>query len=213
MISSRAILAVVLAVALVAGSASAQTSPTQSADERVAALEQLVESQETLIGQQQTLIDNQETLLNTYRCMFKIDVQVVPGGCAGPALSEAEAADAALLCAGWRDEALSTQQIIGDWTAIANLIESGSITVDNPDDPLLRLAAVLLPQYRDRVTAIIPSLMSERLVRSMTAVADGIQALADIVEDVDSLDEVAATIRAAVDRFNELEAVFVEICA
>jgi len=206
-------LAVVLAVALVAGSASAQTSPTQSADERVAALEQLVESQETLIGQQQTLIDNQETLLNTYRCMFKIDVQVVPGGCAGPVLSEAEAADAALLCTGWRDEALNTQQIVGDWTAIANLIESGSITVDSPDDPLLRLAAVLLPQYRDRVTAIIPSLMSERLIRSMTAVADGIQALADIVEDVDSLNEVAATIRAAVDRFNELEAVFVEICA
>ena len=28
------------------------------------------------------LIANQESLLNVYRCMFSIDTQIVPGGCA-----------------------------------------------------------------------------------------------------------------------------------
>ena len=30
------------------------------------------------------LIANQENLLNTYRCLFKVDTQVVPGGCPNP---------------------------------------------------------------------------------------------------------------------------------
>lgn len=213
MTSPKAILAAVLAVALVAGPASAQTSPTQSADERVAALEQLVESQETLIGQQQALIGEQEALLNAYRCMFKVDVEVVPGGCPGPELSEAEAADAALLCTGWRNEAVSTQQIINDWTNVAMWLENADSATLAASDSLRQMAAALLPQLRDRVTAVIPSIQSERLTGLMTAVADGIQALADTIAEDGSASEVAAAIYAAIDRFNELEEVFVEICA
>ena len=30
------------------------------------------------------LIANQENLLNTYRCLFEVDTEVVPGGCPNP---------------------------------------------------------------------------------------------------------------------------------
>ena len=41
-------------------------------------------SREQLISEIETrdaLIGNQESLLNTYRCLFNVDTQVVPGGC------------------------------------------------------------------------------------------------------------------------------------
>ena len=33
------------------------------------------------------LIADQENLLNTYRCLFGVDVEVVPGGCPDPVLA------------------------------------------------------------------------------------------------------------------------------
>ena len=36
------------------------------------------------VGVRDHLIANQENLLNTYRCLFRVDTDVVPGGCANP---------------------------------------------------------------------------------------------------------------------------------
>ena len=209
MTRTKAILAVVLAVALLAGPATAQDPPTGSADERIAALEELVESQETLIGQQQTLVDEQEALLNAYRCMFKVDVEVVPGGCPDSALSEAEAADAVLLCAGWLAEREDTRQRLAVWTVIAFRLNSGAIAMDNP---ILQQAAPNLDEYHARVSAVIPNLNSERLAGLMGGMADDLQAMTDAYARQSPATEMAALIFTAIDQLDELDAAIGEIC-
>ena len=67
--------ALVLAVLLVGGSVYA-TSRWDSHSR-----EQLISE----IERRDTLIGNQENLLNTYRCLFNVDTQIVPGGCASQA--------------------------------------------------------------------------------------------------------------------------------
>ena len=57
-----------LAATLVDATANAQDAPTQ-------------EALQQQITQRDNLIFNQESLLNTYRCLFDIDTQIVPGGC------------------------------------------------------------------------------------------------------------------------------------
>lgn len=210
MTRTKAIFAVVLVVALLAGPASAQDPPTGSADERIAVLEELVESQETLINQQQTLVDEQEALLNAYRCMFKVDVEVVPGGCPGPVFSEAEEADAVLLCAGWRDEREDTQRRLAVWTAIAFRLESGAMAMDNP---ILQRAAPNLDEYHARVSGIIPTLNSERFTGLMGAMADDLQAMSDAYARQVPANEMAALIFTGIEQLSELDAAFEEICA
>ncbi|MCY3960260.1 MAG: hypothetical protein OXG34_01145 [bacterium] len=66
----------VICVLLPVASASAQPQPQQQVVER------------------DRLIADQENLLNTYRCLFGVDVDVVPGGCANPDTIAAGAAPA-----------------------------------------------------------------------------------------------------------------------
>ena len=207
---------VVLAVALFAGSASAQTQPNEKEEDRTAILEELIESQESLIGQQQALIgqqqaliDEQEALLNTYRCRFKIDVEVVPGGCATTVLSEEEAADGTLLCAGWREEAHYTQLIVASWTYVATGLNNGEITMEASQ--LTRLSASV-DEYRNRVLAIIPNLQSERFSELFGAMAEEIKAVADTYARGGSADEMVTVIFAALDQLAELEAALAEVC-
>lgn len=210
MTSTKTVFAVVLAVALFAGAASAQTSPNEEAGDRTAVLEELVESQERLIGQQQALIDEQEALLNAYRCMFKVDVEVVPGGCPSPALSEEEATDGALLCAGWLEEREQTAFIVTKFVAIASTLERGMDTRDAPRfQPGM---GDLVAGYHARVSAVIPNLKSERLTGLFSAMADALQTVLDANARGSSAEEMAAAIFAAVDRLNELDAVLAEIC-
>ncbi len=209
MTSRKSIIIIVLAVALFAGSVSAQTRPSGEEEDRTAMLEELIESQEGLIGQQQALIDEQEALLNTYRCRFKVDVEVVPGGCAAPALSEEEAADGAQLCAGWREEAHYTQLIVASWTFVATGLNNGDITMDAP--PLQRLSASV-DEYRERVSAIIPNLESERFSELFGAMAEEIKAVADTYARDGSADEMVTVIFAALDQLAELEAALAEVC-
>lgn len=213
---TKTILTIVLAVVLIAGPTSAQTSPTGSAEERVAALEELTASQERLIGQQealidkqQVLIDKQEALLNDYRCMFEVDLEVVPGGCPVPELSEVEAADAALLCTGWQDEALSTRLVVNAWTAAALALEAGIVTMDSDE---LRRLAELVDGYEARVLAIIPNLKSELLVGLMGAMADSIKAVSDTYAQGGPAGEMAIVIRAAVAQLRELDAAIAGVC-
>ena len=211
MTSTKAVLAVVLAVALLAGPASGQAPPRDSTEERIAALEELAESQEALIGQQQALIDEQEALLNTYRCMFKVDVEMVPGDCPGPALSEEEVADGELMCTGWIEERKETQSRLVAWTNVSALLKNGTITMDNPTFQAL---ASVLDEYHARVSAVIPSLKTERLIGLMVAMADAIRATADAFAQAQGItaDEMAAVISIAIDRLGELDAALDEIC-
>ena len=209
MTSIRAILTVVLVAALLAGPASAQSPPSGSADERIAALEELAESQETLIGQQQALIDEQEALLNAYRCLFKVDVEVVPDGCPDSVLSEEEAADAALLCAGWLDEREVTRHRLAVWTTIAIRLKNGAIAMDSP---FLKQAAPNLDQYLARISATIPALKSEQLTGLMGAMADDIKEIVDSFARGVPADEMAAVIFAGIDQLGELDAVLGELC-
>ena len=207
---TKATFAVVLAVALIAGAASAQGgSPNQEVEGSTAALEELVEKQERLIKQQQALIGEQEALLNAYRCMFFVDVEVVPGGCFSSTLSEAEAADGALMCAGWRAERQDTQRVMGAWVDIAAGLESGTIDMDFWG---MERAAGWVDGYYARVSAVIPNLASERFTRLMGAMADDIKAVADTYARGGPADEMAAAIITAVDRLRELDAALAEVC-
>ena len=71
-------LTVTIALALAMGGSSAGG---QAPDERDAEIARL----QALIAERDTLIAAQESLLNEYRCLFDIDTQLVPGGCAVPA--------------------------------------------------------------------------------------------------------------------------------
>ncbi|MCY3637400.1 MAG: transglycosylase family protein [bacterium] len=69
-----------VAVALVFGMAGSSAGG-QAPDERDARISEL----ETLVADRDALIAAQEALLNDYRCLFNVDTQLVPGGCAGSA--------------------------------------------------------------------------------------------------------------------------------
>lgn len=213
---TRTIIAVALtAVLLVAVPASAQTSSTES--DRTAALQELadnrgelIEHQQTLIENQRVLIDNQERLLNAYRCRFKVDVEAVPGGCTGKQLTEAETADSALVCAGWLAEREETSRRLSVWTTIALGFESGAITMDSPT---FTQATPNLAGYKARLTAVIPSLQTERLAALFTAMADSLQTMSDTHSQGGTETEMAAAIRAAIDRLNELHAALAQLCS
>lgn len=210
--SFRTVFAVVLAVVLVALPASAQVSQTEGADSRIAVLEELVASQETLIMGQQALIDEQEDLLNAYRCLFDVDVEVVPGGCPGAApqaLSAEEAADAALLCAGWLAEREATQLQRTAWRGGAIILQSGAVDTSHP--ALMRLVATVDRDY-SRISPILPSLQSEPLAGLMAAMAEAIKAISDNYASSVSDDDMAASIYAALDRLEELDEELARIC-
>lgn len=215
MTSTKAIFTVVLAIALFAGPASAQTSPTGSADERVAALLELAESQERLIKQQQalideqqTLIDDQEDLLNTYRCLFDVDTQLVPDGCPST-LTEAEIADGELICAGWLAEREQTGRIVRRFSALVVVLEEGFISTDNEHYQRVGRGA---DQFLARTAAVIPILSSERLIALFTEMVDAIQELIDVRDREASAGEIAAAISAALDQLDELDAAIGRIC-
>ncbi len=77
-----AALAAAIALALGVSTAPAGGQPR---DEQIESLEAKIAEQEKLIADRDALIAAQESLLNDYRCMFDIDTQLVPGGCAAPA--------------------------------------------------------------------------------------------------------------------------------
>ena len=228
--SLKTTFAIVLVLALFAGPASAQAPPTEEVEDRTAILEELVESQERLIKQQQALINDQEDLLNAYRCMFEVDVEVVPGGCPGSEISEAEAADGVVMCAGWRAEAQDTEYIADAWTLVAQTLELYPASINDrhfasllgggseqtsedaersvPSDQVSRL----LDGYHARVLAIIPTLSSERITGLMQAMADSIQAIIDSFTGGDTADEVAAEIRTGLQRLDELNEALAEVC-
>lgn len=70
-------LAVAIALVIGVGGSSAGGQAPDERDARIAELEMLVVDRDTLIAAQ-------ESLLNDYRCLFDVDTQLVPGGCAGP---------------------------------------------------------------------------------------------------------------------------------
>ena len=75
----RGVAALAAAVALALGAAGSSASG-QAPDERDARIAEL----EMLVADRDTLIAAQESLLNDYRCLFSVDTQLVPGGCAEP---------------------------------------------------------------------------------------------------------------------------------
>lgn len=223
--SIKTTFAIVLVLALFAGPASAQAPPTEEVEDRTAILEELVESQERLIKQQQALINDQEALLNAYRCMFKVDVEVVPGGCPSLELTEAEAADGALLCPGYRAEAQDTELIAGAWALVAQALEQGLTGLDDPrllqmfggvseqsEDVVIGEVGNLVDGYRARVLAIIPNLNSERFTGLFNAMADSIQVVFDTFTGGGPADEMAAAVRTALERLSELNAALAELC-
>lgn len=69
--------ALVVVIVLVGGTG-ASSAGGQAPDERDARIAEL----ETFIADRDALIAAQESLLNDYRCLFNVDIQMVPGGCA-----------------------------------------------------------------------------------------------------------------------------------
>lgn len=201
-----AVAAVVVAVALFAGATAAEPM-SESQD---SALEELAAARAKLIEQQQTLIVAQEDLLNVYRCMLKVDVEVVPGGCPGQEFSEAETADGAVMCAGWLAERERTEERRQFMLAGAHGLRSGIIGLDNAALPP---ALANMRAYRDQVAAVIPALQSERFTGLMTAMADHLEEVADVYEQGGSASEVADAIFAAADQLDELDTALAELCA
>ena len=79
--------AVLLAVGVSASPAGGQAAniASNNGDAQIDRQEAKIAELEMLIADRDTLIAAQESLLNDYRCMFKVDTQLVPGGCGVPA--------------------------------------------------------------------------------------------------------------------------------
>ncbi|WP_419918029.1 transglycosylase family protein [Candidatus Poriferisocius sp.] len=78
------VMAVALILGMAASPAGSQAGNDQAGNDQAGDgwRDDLITRQEALISQQEALIVAQESLLNNYRCLFDIDTQLVPGGCA-----------------------------------------------------------------------------------------------------------------------------------
>ena len=81
-----AVLAAAALVAALSGLAGTGTSAAQTNSVTHSGTVKVADPQGAALADveaRDSLIFDQESLLNTYRCLFDVDVEVVPGGCAG----------------------------------------------------------------------------------------------------------------------------------
>lgn len=196
---AKTLTAVVLAVALIAGTASAQ--PADSQDELIAA-------QETLIAEQRELIDSQEALLSAYRCMFDVDVELVPDGC-GATFTDVEQADGVLLCPGWVAQRAGAQSIVQAWQFLRTGIIANSIALD---DGVVDRLVNFLGGYREQLTALLPALSSERFRTLLGQAADSIDAVAGAAQER-ATGELLEALNTGLAVFDEVQRLFSTLCA
>jgi len=198
----RILAVVVVAAVLGVGAASAQSSDSR---------DDLIAAQEVLIAEQRELIDAQEELLNEYRCMFSVDMGLVPDRC-GVVLTASAEADVLGMCAGWLAETETAASTAAYLEFFARIPPGG---VHVPALPPGTTGAAVMEQlsaYAVLLSSIIPTLESELIPQLLTDITATIDAVVEIsIAGGLSADRAAHT-RAGIEQFNQLQRIFTAVC-
>ncbi|MYH71931.1 MAG: hypothetical protein F4153_05055 [Acidimicrobiia bacterium] len=200
----RALFAAVFAVALLAGAASAQSALSPE--------EALIADQEALIADQRALIEAQESLLNDYRCMFTVDVSLVPDRC-GVALTAVELADVEGMCPGWLAEADTASAAVAYMQFFVTIPASASVIPALPPGTTGAEVFKQLGAYSELLKAIIPTLGSDRIPQLLTDITATLDNIVEVsLRGSGTHAERAGYTETGLRQFAELQRIFAGVC-
>lgn len=195
--------AAVVAVALLAGAASAQSASSPEED--------LIAAQEALIADQRALIEAQESLLNDYRCMFTVDVSLVPDRC-GVALTAVELADVEGMCPGWLAEADTASATVAYMQFFVTIPATASVIPALPPGSTGAEVFKQLGMYSERLKAIIPTLESDRIPQLLSDVTVTLDDIVEVSLSGGTNAERAGYTETGLRQFAELQRIFSSVC-